>query len=226
MFLDAGEGKASDYYDDRYFNWQKSIGRFGGWASSNHFAQSVAKDDVVIDFGCGGGYLLNNLKCRRRIGIEPNPSAAQTLAQFGVEHFRSPLEARQALGEQFADVIVSDNALEHTLDPLQELKNLKPLLKTGGVIHFVVPCDSIYKKYNPADINHHLFSWSPQNLGNIFKEAGYSVEFARAYIHKWPPFYRHVAKLGWPIFNAASRVYGHLERSWFQVEAKARKLAD
>lgn len=216
---------ASDYYDANYFDWQKNIGAFGGWASSFIFKDSVSQNDTVIDFGCGGGFLLKRLECKERIGIEPNPSAAESVKKLGIQHFTSTDHAVSNLGECLADLIVSNNALEHTLNPLQELKNLKLLLKIGGTIHFIVPCESIKYQYNPNDINYHLFSWSPQNLGNLFTEAGYSVEYVRPYIHKWPPFYSKIAKLGWPIFNLACRIYGCIERSWFQVEIKAKKIS-
>ena len=215
---------ASEYYDSDYFDWQKNIGAFGGWANAYKFKNSIKKTDTVVDFGCGGGWLLKNLECEKRIGIEPNPSAAENIKKFGIRHFTTPIQALNELGENCVDVIVSNNALEHTLNPLQEIKNLKSLLKTGGTIHFVVPCDSIDYEYNAKDINYHLFSWSPQNLGNLFTEAGYSVEYVRPYINKWPPFYSKIAKLGWPIFNIACRVYGRIERTWFQVEIKATKI--
>ncbi len=219
--IEAGH---SDYYDAHYFDWQKNIGAFGGWASAHKFKRFISKSSAVIDFGCGGGFLLKNLDCRYRIGIEPNPSAANFVRDFSdIQHFTSPICALQELGEGIADVIVSNNALEHTLNPLQELKNLKPLLKSGGILHFIVPCDSIKYQYNPKDINYHLFSWSPQNLGNLFTEAGYKVQYVRPYIHKWPPFYSKIAKLGWPIFNLVCRLYGHIDRSWFQVEIIAKK---
>ena len=217
---------ASDYYDADYFDWQKNIGEFGGWANAYKFRGSITRNDIVVDFGCGGGFLLKNLDCQRRIGIEPNPTAAESVKNFDIQHFTSPIDAIAELGEGVVDVIISNNALEHTLNPLQELKNLKPLLKIGGVIHFFVPCDSIKYKYNAKDVNYHLFSWSPQNLGNLFNEAGYSVQYVRAYIHKWPPFYSKLSKLGWPIFNLACRFYGRIERSWFQVEVKATKLVE
>jgi len=214
----------SDYYDADYFNWQKNMGAFGGWADSYKFKKSISKNHTVIDFGCGGGFLLKQFDCKKIIGIEPNPSAQDSVRKFGIECFSSPTEALNQLGSELADVIVSTNALEHALNPLQEIINLKPLLKTGGTIHFVVPCDSKNYKYNPKDVNYHLFSWSPQNLGNLFTEAGYKVEYSKPYIHKWPPFYQHIAKLGWPIFNLACRIYGRLERSWFQIEIKAKKI--
>ncbi len=215
---------ASNHYDSNYFNWQKNSGIFGGWANFYKFKDSVAPNDVVVDFGCGGGFLLKRLDCSTRIGIEPNLSAAETVKNLGIQHFSSSIEAVDNLGKCIADVIISTNALEHTLNPLQELKNLKPLLKPGGLIHFIVPCDSISYQYNPNNIDHHLYSWSPQNLGNLFTEAGYCIEYVRPYIHKWPPYYSMIAKLGWPIFNFACYVYARLERSWFQVEIKAKKI--
>ncbi len=214
---------ASLHYDEDYFNWQKSMGAFGGWANTYKFKSTVAPTDTVLDFGCGGGFLLKNLNCKARIGIEPNVNAAASVRASGAAHFLSPADALASLGPGSVDVIISYNALEHTLSPLNELKSLRPLLKTGGRIHFVVPCDSIRYRYNPKDINYHLFSWSPQNLGNLFAEAGYQVHQVRPYIHKWPPLYATIAKFGWPIFNIACRIYGRLERSWFQVEVLATK---
>lgn len=224
MTSNDSQSGVSAHYNADYFDWQKNVGAFGGWANANKFKKSISKTDVVIDFGCGGGFLLNNLDCGKRIGIEPNQSAAESVKSLGIQHYSSPLEALKDLGEGVADVIVSNNALEHTLNPLQELKNLRPLLKAGGTIHFVVPCEAIGYQYDPQDINYHLFSWSPQCLGNLFTEAGFCVEYVRPYIHMWPPFYTKIAKLGWPVFNIACQIYGRLERSWFQVEVKAKKL--
>ena len=120
-------------------------------------------------------------------------------------------------------MIISNHALEHTLNPLEEIKSLHSLLKEGGIAHFFIPLDSIKYAYDPDDINYHLYSWSPQNLGNLFTEAGFQVLRAGPYNHKWPPHYEKIAKLGWPIFHLACRVYAHIERKWFQVEIIAKK---
>ena len=116
--------RVSAHYDESYFDWQKECGEFGGWAASFKFKESIVKDDIVIDFGCGGGFLLNRLECNKKIGIEPNPSAARSVVSFGIQHFSSPKNALELLGEGVADVIISNNALEHTLNPFQELKEL------------------------------------------------------------------------------------------------------
>jgi 2-polyprenyl-3-methyl-5-hydroxy-6-metoxy-1,4-benzoquinol methylase len=215
--------QASEHYNADYFNWQKDIGEFGGWADAWKFKQSINENDVVIDFGCGGGSILQNLNCATRIGIEPNRSAAEYAVRRNIAHFYNAVEALDELGGEVADVIISNHALEHTLNPLEEIKRLRPLLKPGGIIHFVVPCDSIHMRYKASDINRHLFSWSPSNLGNLFSEAGYEVEYSRPNVHKWPPFCRKISGLGWPIFDFACRVYGQIDRRWFQVELKGRK---
>lgn len=214
----------SDHYDEGYFAWQREIGRFGGKANAYKFKGTVIPSDTVIDFGCGGGYLLKQLDCSRRIGIEPNAAAHKQVMENGVELFTSPADALAKLGEQVADVIVSNNALEHTLHPLAELKSLHPLLKNQGKIHFVVPCETIKLQWEPNDLNYHLYSWSPMNIGNLFTEAGYDVLRAAPYIHKWPHNYERLQKMfGWDLFNLICRMYGRIERSWFQVEVLARK---
>ncbi|MGO9543696.1 MAG: class I SAM-dependent methyltransferase [Rhodomicrobium sp.] len=217
----------SAHYDAKYFAWQEGQGRLGGWANLDKYRSTVGAADRVLDFGCGGGFLLASLKCAQRFGIEPNPAARETAARNGVTVFASSADALKALGAEAVDVIISDNALEHAVEPWRELVALRPLLKRGGRIHFVVPCENIGWKYRADDINQHLYSWSPQSLGNLLKSAGYEVETSRPYIHKWPPrISPYLAQLGRPVFNLASRLYGRIDRRWFQVQALGRRPAN
>ena len=56
----------SNHYDDKYFVWQASIGEFSGWADLPKFKNYISKTDDVLDFGCGGGYLLKRLDVRKK----------------------------------------------------------------------------------------------------------------------------------------------------------------
>lgn len=213
-------GRHSGHYNEKYFSWQMSVGEFGGWANRDKFAGYIRPEFSVLDFGCGGGYLLRGIDCKEKVGIEVNPAAREKAASLGIRVH----ETVDQVEDNWADLIISNNALEHTLHPLQELKGLYPKLKTGGKVVFIVPCESIGFRYRPDDVNHHLYSWSPMCIGNLFTEAGYRVDKVEPYIHKWPPYYRIVARLcGARLFHLVCRLYGHLERSWFQVRIVAAK---
>jgi SAM-dependent methyltransferase len=213
----------STHYDKKYFDWQSSIGEFGGWANQTKFAEYISSNSRVLDFGCGGGYLLKNLECRAKAGVEVNESAAESARRNGIEVFRSVDE----VPDNYVDVIISNNALEHTLRPLDELKALFKKLENGGKVIFMVPCEHISYSYQPNSIDHHLYSWSPMCIGNLFTEAGFSVIESRPYIRKWQTRYQLVARLGGRrLFEIACRIYARIERSWFQVRVVAEKKAE
>lgn len=212
--------KVSKYYDADYFNWQKSLGEFGGWANQTKFLEYLNEDDIVLDFGCGGGFLLDGLNVKKKVGVEINPEAMKSAKSKGIEVYS---DVDKVL-DDYVDKIISNNALEHTLRPLDELKSLYKKLKKGGMIIFVVPCESITYEYKPNDINHHLYSWSPMCLGNLFTEAGFELIESKPYIHKWPPDYLEIAKKGRDEFEKACREYAMKETSWFQVKAVGKKV--
>ncbi len=129
----------STHYDDKYFDWQASIGEFGGWANQSKFIVHISSNSRILDFGCGGEFLLKNINCAKKMGVEVNPSAAEAAKKNGIEVFSSAEE----MPDEYVDVIISNNALEHTLQPLEKLKSLYKKLKAGGKIIFVVPCESM-----------------------------------------------------------------------------------
>jgi SAM-dependent methyltransferase len=208
------------HYDEKYFQWQSSIGAFGAWANRTKFESEIRPTDDVIDFGCGGGFLLAGLTCRRKIGIEVNPTARANAIAHGIE----ALPSISDVSDGSADVIISNHALEHCERPLDELRALRAKMKPGGKAVFIVPCETILQGYHLNDINQHLYTWSPLNLGNLFTRAGYAVENCGPYIHTWPPSYEKIARLGGrAIFDLCCRIYARLERRHYQVRIVARR---
>lgn len=122
-------------YNKKYFNWQKDIGKFGGLANKFKFEEHIEKDDVVVDFGSGGGYLLGVVECRDKLGIEINKVARREASSNDIRSVSSIDE----VDDDYADVIISNHALEHVDCPLEIIKRLKPKLKNEGKIIFVVP---------------------------------------------------------------------------------------
>lgn len=196
----------NQHYNAGYFKWQSTVGGFGGWANLPKFLPYVNSTDRVIDFGCGGGFLLKNLPCQDKIGIEVNLSARNQAEVLGIKTKASSSE----IEDNWADLIISNHALEHVACPLTEIKTLYSKLKPGGKIVFVVPSETIHYSYKPDDINHHLYTWSPMCLGNLFAEAGFKVIEVKPYTHQWPPHYMTIAKIfGGRVFHFVSKIYGY-----------------
>ena len=207
------------HYDETYFSWQKALGEFGGAANLLKFANYIQPHDVVLDFGCGGGYLLSNIRCARKVGVEINPDARQQSARAGIEVFGSLAE----LPDHSIDVAISNHALEHVHHPLGEIASLVKKLKPGGLAIFVVPCENVWHRFEANDVNQHLFSWGPMCLGNLFAAAGFEVLESKRYVHTWPRGFRAIQRwFGWRVFHIVCRIYGAFSFGVGQVRIVAR----
>ncbi|MEP7383494.1 MAG: class I SAM-dependent methyltransferase [Gemmatimonadota bacterium] len=176
---------SAQHYDADYFAWQRSIGEFSAKANRFRFQPYVSPADRVVDFGCGGGYLLAALACADRMGVEVNPVARQEAERQGI----TTVPYAELLPDAWADVVISNSALEHVEHPLAELRKIVPKVRPGGRVIVVVPMENLDARYKVDDVNQHLYTWSPLNLGNLVKAAGLVVEDVRASRIMWPPFY-------------------------------------
>ena len=180
------------HYDESYFMWQKGMGEIGGHAELFKFHECVNQEDSVLDFGCGGGFVLKNLNCHRRLGVEINPSAREYAKSQGVEVFESVEE----LPNEIIDVVISNHALEHVPSPFDVLTVLRRKVKSNARFVFVIPHDCMDEAWRENDINMHLYTWNSMTLGNLFVSAGYTVERVDVIRHCWPSFYTHILKYG------------------------------
>src|SRR4051794_28572077 len=84
-----GYGACDHYVGEKgakyYGSLQDKGGMFKAMIDADHFAPFVRPADVVLNFGCGGGFLLQRLECARRIGVEINPVARANARALGVE---------------------------------------------------------------------------------------------------------------------------------------------
>jgi SAM-dependent methyltransferase len=172
----------ADHYDQKYFEWQKSGASLAASLEFFKFQPHVRQSDKVIDFGCGGGYFLASIQCAEKLGIEPNPSAQSECARNGVAVVPAIADAP----DEWADVLISNHALEHVDAPLDVLRALIRKVKPGGKLILYVPCEAYSRKYDASDINQHLYTWSPLNLGNLAAKAGFEVIECRAMRNHWP----------------------------------------
>lgn len=216
------KSKIENYYQEDYFeNYQKRIGDFGGKANLFKFEKFINSNDVVLDFGCGGGFLLKNINCFNKVGIELNPIARGYCVNVNKINCYEDIDKVE---NGSIDVIISNHCLEHTLSPYELIHKMYDKLKKGGKIIIVVPLDSYNYKWKPNDINNHLYSFSPMNIGNLLQGCNFKEISTDVIYHKWPPFFLQIERfLGKIIFNILCLIYGRLNRRWVQVRGCAIK---
>jgi SAM-dependent methyltransferase len=205
---------------EEYYAWQRQGARLGAELELPKFAPYVTPDSTVVDFGCGTGYLLELLGAREGIGVEANEAARRDAAARGLR----VVAASADLPAAEADVVISNHALEHTLRPLDELRELRRVLRPDGRIVLYLPLDDWrrQRRRDPTDVNHHLYTWTPQLLANLLDEAGFEVLEARVVTYAWPQLHTLLYRaLPRRAFDAACVAWSFVRRHR-QVMAVAR----
>ena len=121
----------------------------------------ISKDDVILDFGCGGGLntLLIGKKCKKIIGLDINYQSiynAKNLSdctkQIKSEFICAKLE-EAAFTKNLFDKIFSFCVIEHVEDFDSTVKEIFRILKPGG--QFIFSVDSLSTIKNDEIINKH-----------------------------------------------------------------------
>lgn len=92
---------------------------------------NVSSTDVVADLGAGGGHILASLKVSRKIAIEINAVARESMEKNypgQIETYMYP----EDVPDNSVDVLYSTSAIEHFECPLTELREMARKVKAGG----------------------------------------------------------------------------------------------
>jgi SAM-dependent methyltransferase len=194
---------------EAYLTYQRRYGELGAELNRFKFEPHVRPTDAVLDFGCGIGVLLERLDAADKTGVEVSDLARRAARERGLRVVASTGE----LADASADVVISNHALEHVLSPLEELRELRRVLRTAGKLVVWLPIDDWRAQRRPrADPNHHLYTWTPLLLSNLLEEAGFEVRECRVVTHAWPPFTSALARLPRPIFDVIAGIWAFLRR--------------
>jgi SAM-dependent methyltransferase len=164
-----------------YESWrvQRQVGEIGGMLDCWKFAPYVDADDTVLDFGCGGGYILAHLAAREKVGVEPNPFARAVAQANAIQTHERAADVTSGS----VDVVISNHALGHTLAPYEELRDLLRALRPGGslviAVAFIDWRDWRQRGRSrgvPKDAGDAFYTWTPQLLANLLREAGFELQ--------------------------------------------------
>ncbi len=159
---------------------------------ASKFQPYVGAAASVLDFGCGSGENLAELRCGSKVGVEANPASLAYLSSRQIRGF----DRLSDVPTSSIDVVISHHALEHCLTPYEELVQMRRVLRPTGRLVLILPIDDwrTQKTFNAKDINHHLYTWSPLLIGNLVLEAGFSLEEAVVLTYQWPPKVRFLSQ--------------------------------
>ena len=97
---------ASDFYvgkkGEDYFDYQSNGGLLGGRINAHKFENLISPEFTVLDFGCGGGFMLGSINCMIKIGVDVNPAARECATEMGLE-FHTDLKE---VPDGVADVVI------------------------------------------------------------------------------------------------------------------------
>src|SRR5262245_13474650 len=197
-------GVIDHYLGDKgkqYFDWQGAEGIEQGRYNRFIWEPHIGPTDDVLDFGCGGGYLLHGLSARRKVGVEVNPHALDCARRLGLEAYASVAE----VSGQF-DKVLTSHAIEHVPHPRQAIIDLKQMLRDADSrLLVLLPLDdwrtTANRRYNPHDIHMHLHAWTPSSLGNLLSTCDLHVHDVSVIAHAWPPGRRRLWGISPAVFH-------------------------
>lgn len=135
--------------------------------------------NALLDIGAGtGDFLLAATKRKwNAVGFEPSAEARRHAASKGVQL----VEDLSTLDDHSFDVITMWHVLEHVPDVPAQIKELKRLMKPGGLLVIAVPNfksydAKIYKSHWAAyDVPRHLTHFSRNAVQKLFSREGLQV---------------------------------------------------
>jgi SAM-dependent methyltransferase len=217
-------GVSGRYQEDagaEYFAWQRQGADLSGSLSAKWYQPYVKAGDRVLDFGCGGGFILKHVEDVERIGVEVNPNAHAQCRANGIEIYSALSEVPGDF-----DMVMSNHCLEHVPYPIQAIRELGTKLKPDGKMVLILPLEDwrVQRTYRKT-IDNHLYGWTPLLLGNTLVEAGLEPVNIRIFTHAFPPRFRSYYRfLPGFVFDALCTVFA-VVRKRRQIVAVARRAA-
>jgi hypothetical protein len=70
--------------------------------------------------------------------------------------------------------------LEHAFNKKNLMATIYRLLRPQGRLLLFVPYEKErrFRRFDPSEPNHHLYSWNVQTLGNLVQDSGFTVQTA------------------------------------------------
>ena len=154
------------------------------------------KDKLILDVGCGNGWLVNELIVQgfNAYGIDASESGIKIAnrinsGRFFIHDVNEDELSLELCSKRF-EVIISTEVIEHLYNPKKYIKFCKSILmrNRGGKLIITTPYHGYIKNlilaisnkmdyhYSPLWIGGHIKFWSRSTLIKLLSEEGFEVE--------------------------------------------------
>jgi len=135
-----------------------------------------------LDVGCGRGDLAGWFVRRgwRMTGVEPSAGAAAAARTLGVHVLEGVLATVELQDESF-DAVVFQQSLEHTEEPVADLRRVLSALRPGGVVCISVPNFGCWQarrfgtRWFHLDVPRHRTHFTAPSLTRALEAAGFTA---------------------------------------------------
>jgi len=136
------------------------------------FQHLIKPTDSVFEYGGGAGWNLMALECGEKATYDLSSLNRTLFESHGITFF----DEESKVPTKKYDVVICHHVLEHVPYPGITLAYLRELLKPNGKLILVVPSEHQRRPdYSTKDREGHLYTWTPQTLGNLVHRAGFQV---------------------------------------------------
>jgi len=210
-------------------------------------------NEKVLDAGCGDGYylklLLNLYPDLEIYGIDIDTKALNVAYKNLAEELNSKKlsitkKSINELGfeDNFFDACFSTEVLEHVPDDLDALKEVKRVLKPGGIYIFTVPNYNFPFMWDPINFvlqkffgthiksgffagiwNQHIRLYTIDNLVEKCFSAGFMIEKIKAVTHYSLPFNHYALNMGARILHDTNLISKDSDFNKFQMKNSKKK---
>ncbi len=205
-----GPDKLVDYCDElenvatiRRHEWEGIL----RWARS---LGPVDQSTTWLDYGCGSGGLVTFLRdngITKAVGFDRG-----TGADIARAHGAPVLtEAELDRSRRHFDIISLIEVIEHTLDPVDELRRLRSLLKPSGIVMLTTgnaaPFRRRFERWRYVVPEIHVSFFEPQTLAMAMRSAGLEPVYP-GYVDGWTEIIR---------FKVLKNIGSKRDRAWSKL---------
>ena len=189
-----------------------SKNKFLAWFNGdNGVHQYVPQNVKVLDIGCGFGGSIGYHLSRGcdAYGVEADSNIMKVVDHYGFK-IKNGLFNYKDYKLNFFDYVTMDQVLEHTVDPIQTLKDISKILKPSGVIVLNIPNSESWgakifrSKWIHWHIPYHLQHFSKKSIQLAANNSDFNIVSIKTITSSEWLYYQWMSLIAYPRYGSKS----------------------